>query len=143
MSFLARINRQRYREFAVSIFESDGSTDANLATGDVVYCRIGHNVGTDFETALEINSAGVSDGDSIITYTVGTNDCIVKIGMVDAQELDLPIYDCELFVKDVSDTDAAGSARVKHCETGVLHVQGSLPEVPEAQSSSSSESSSS
>ena len=135
MSFIARINRQRYREFGVSIFESDGSTDANLAAEDTVIVRIGDING---ETALEIKSGETTDGDSTVTFTAGSNDCVVSVGMADAQDLELPIYDCEIFVIDDSDKDAAGSARYKHCETGVLHVQGTLPEPPEAQSSSSS-----
>lgn len=142
-SFLARINRQRSREFAISIFESDGSTDANLGVGDIIILRIGHNVGSGYETALEIRSGATTDGDSTITYTAATNDCVVRIGSSDAQDLDLPLYDCEISVLDVSDTDSAGSPRLKFCEMGVLHVQGSLPEPPELQSSSSSDSSSS
>lgn len=140
MSFLARIHRQRSREFSVSIFDVDDN-DENLSAGDIVVLRVG-SVGNQ-QSELEIRSGETTDGDSTITYTAGTNDCTIRIGMVDALELTRPIYDCELFVIDASDVDSASSPRYKHCEMGVLHVQGSLPETPEDQSSSSSESSSS
>lgn len=138
-SFLARINRQRYRQFTVPVFESDGSTDANLAAGDVAIVRLAHNN----VTYLEIRSGQVTDGDSTITFTAGTNDLTVDIGGPDAQDLLLPCYSCEVLVMDASDVDAANSPRIKSCEIGVIHVSGSLPEPPELQSSSSGESSAS
>lgn len=134
MSFLVKIHRYRSREFAVSIFDADDN-DENLSVGDVVILRIGA-IGDSAE--LEIRSGEVTDGDSTITYSAGTNDCVVRIGMIDALSLPLMVYDCELFVIDVSDLDASGDPRYKHCETGVLHVQGTIGEPPELQSSSSS-----
>lgn len=137
MSFLARIHRFRSREFSVSIFDADNG-DENLSAGDIVILRVG-SIGNQ-ECELEIRSDGTTDGDSTITYTAGTNDCNVRIGMVDALSLTRMVYDCELFVIDVSDVDAANDPRYKHCESGALHVQGTIPELPEQQSSSSSES---
>jgi len=115
MSFSHLITKGRTRRYSFSLFESDGSTDVNIAATDNVRVKIYRGSGV--TPALDIESANDTANGSGITFTAGTNDFLLTIQQDDSDALNLGVYEMEVNLVDDSDSDW-----IKHAETGVLHV---------------------
>jgi hypothetical protein len=136
MSFLINHQKNRTREYAVDLFEADGTTAIVLQADDVVRVKIGRGENT---PDLDMDSSEPEPGGSTVTFAPATNDVIVRIHQADTVDLVPGVaYDCEVAVFD-ADEDV-----LKHAETGVLFLHPSQAgDVSEEQSSSSSSSGSS
>ena len=139
MSFNIQARNKRTRDYTVTLYEADGSTELTLASDDVVRFKIGSDGAT---PVLDLSSIEPSGNDSSITFTAGTGDCVIRLAQGDLAPLK-GAYDCEILVVDNSETAPANA--VKHAEYGVLFVhptmQGDLTEDESSSSQSNSESS--
>jgi hypothetical protein len=134
MPFLVSARNRRDREWDMTIYEDDGTTEVVLASDDVVRLKIGTN---DEEPPLDLSSLDPDE----ITFTVGTGDCVVYLTAAQVAVLGAGVFDCEVNVYDESEN------KFKQAEYGAFTVHPTqLGETGGEQSSSSggsSESSSS
>ena len=139
MSFEIRTHQRRTRDFTVTLYEADGTTELTLAANDVVRFKIGSDGAVPL---LDLSSIEASGNGSSLTFTAGTGNCVVRLAGGDVANLK-GAYDCEILVVDNSETAPPDAA--KHAEYGVLFVhptmQGDLTEDESSSSQSNSESS--
>lgn len=137
MSFNIRIYHNRTRDYTVTLYEADGTTELSLAVNDVVRFKIGGDGAT---PKLDLGSDGPTPAGSKITFTPSTGDCTVRLAQGDVNTLTPgSAYDCEILVIDNSETAPADAA--KHAEYGVLFVHPTMGgDLGEEESSSSGES---
>lgn len=134
MTFSISTRQNRTREWTVTLFESDGTTEIVLAADDVVRLKVGSNGETPL---LDLSNIEASGNGSTITPTVGTGRCNIKIAQADIRTL-FGAYDCEILVVDDSENLPGEEKAIKHAEYGVLFVHPSQGgEIAEEQSSSS------
>jgi hypothetical protein len=132
--FLITHRGKRTRDYTISLFESDGTTAFNLATGDVVLIKIGRNSD---EPDLELDSSAATANGSSLSFVVGSNVVSMRIAEGDVASLRTGAYECEAVVVDKS--EVAGQ-KVKHAQLGTffLHpAQQGKPSWTESSSSSS------
>lgn len=136
MSFNIRIYRNRTRDYTVTLYEADGTTELSLAASDVVRMKIGSDGATPL---LDLDSIDATPAGSKVTFTPSTGDCTVRLAQGDVNGLSPGAYDCEILVIDNSETAPADAA--KHAEYGVLFVHPTMGgDLGEEESSSSGES---
>lgn len=133
MSFLIHIRNRRTRQYAIDLFESDGSTAVVLAADDVVRIKIGANGET---PTLDLSSITPTENHSKVTFTAGTNDVVLTLAQDDVAALGVGAFDVEVAVVGNSETEPPNA--IKHAESGVLFVH-PVPggEVGDEESSSS------
>jgi len=101
-------------DFTVSLYEDDGSTAVNVATGDVVRCKLSRNHGT---PVLDIDSVARLSGGSFITASVGSNEVTIRFGQDDTADL-YGVYSAEVLLVDESETYPTDA--IKSFEKGVI-----------------------
>lgn len=132
--FLITHRGKRTRDYTITLYESDGTTAFNLATGDVVLVKIGRD---SQEPHLELDSSAATANGSSLAFTVGSNVVTMRIAEGDAAALPTGAYECEAVVVDKSEVSGQ---KVKHAQLGTffLHpAQQGKPSWTESSSSSS------
>lgn len=138
LRFMARffINHRgrRTRDYTISLYESNGTTAFNVASGDRVLVKIGKNAD---EPDLEIDSNAATANGSSLTLTVGSNVVQMRIAENDAGAMRVGAYECEIVVIDKS--EVAGQ-KTKHSQLGAIFFHPTMQGEPYWTESSSSSS---
>jgi len=111
------VDAGRTIDFTVSLYEDDGSTAVNFATGDVVRFKLSRNHGTPI---LDVDSVAALSGGSLITATNGSNEVTVRLGQDDTSDL-YGVYSGEVTLVDDSETGPTDA--IKAFEKGVVAVR--------------------
>lgn len=118
-SFLISHYKSRTCDYTITLTESDGSTAVNVAAGDVVRVKIGRVGST---PSLDIDSVGATASGSLVTVSVGSNICTLRIAQGDVANMTPGAYDCEVALVDDSETGPADA--IKSAESGVFFLHG-------------------
>lgn len=110
----------RTRDFEVSLVEADGTTAFTLSGDDTVRVKIGK---TGSEPILDLDSTTDESGYSGISFTPGDSTATVRLG-TDTDSMTPGAYNIEVMVVDNSD-DAPPDA-VKHAQSGIFYLFGTL-----------------
>lgn len=109
MSFHITARNRRDREWDITIFEDDGTTEIVLAADDVVRIKIGAD---EQSPTLDLSSIDPEQ----VTFTAGTGDCVLMLTAAQVASLGPGSFDCEIDVWDESED------KFKHCGYGVFTV---------------------
>lgn len=120
MPFEIAIKQNFTSDFTVNLYQPDGSTQADLVTGDTVRVKIGRGNGA--TPALSLTSDADTANGSSVTFTSGTDAAQVRIAQVDTAGIWPGAYDMEVSVVDNADTKVNGASPVKYVDTGTIHV---------------------
>lgn len=120
MPFEISIKQNFTSDFTVSLYQPDGSTAADLVTGDTVRVKIGRGNGA--TPALSLTSDQATANGSSVTFSSGTDVASVRIAQADTASIWPGAYDMEVSVVDNADTKVNGASPVKYVDTGTIHV---------------------
>ena len=116
-SIYLRARLGRTADYAIELFESDGTTDFPIQLTDNIRIKIGR--GSD-EPVLDLDSADPTPNGSAVAFSVGTNDVTLRLAQLDTAGLEPGAYDLEIAVVDASETAPADA--IKHVQDGVLFL---------------------
>lgn len=126
MSFQILSEKGRTVDFAILLFEDDGTTSVTLAATDVVRFKMGRRDGT--KPDLDLLSGVVTANGSTVTVdqtgTSPTAQVTVRMAQADTAGLIAGMYDANVLVVDNSETAPANA--IKHFESGTVMLQESL-----------------